>query len=264
MLNKTSPKQLSDHSLCATQRSLCDYLRNPEQDLRPSGINARRLNVYRDLVFNNIESLLSSSFPVMKNILANRWQEIVREFISDYRATTPYFTQMGNEFYIFVKQRNTQKYDPPFLAELAKYELLELELMYRKSSNEKIADIAFIEASLAISPLTEIEQFHYPVHQLSTDFKPNRAPETFTNVLMYRDNDYSVGFMQLSDFSFQLLSLISQYPGYNAQYWMQLFLTGLPKSLTDGQKKSFFDSGIAFLNQLYQKNILYATAPQNN
>ena len=90
MTSNTLPERNNkvQSSLYQTQRKFCDYLRNPDSHPAPEGLNNRRLTVYRDLIFNNIESLLGGAFPVIKKVLNNHWPELVREFLVDYQSST--------------------------------------------------------------------------------------------------------------------------------------------------------------------------------
>ena len=51
------------------QFALSRHLRDPSHP-PPPGIEERRLAIYRDLFFNNIESLLAGNFPAMPVLLA--------------------------------------------------------------------------------------------------------------------------------------------------------------------------------------------------
>ena len=47
------------------------HIRDPQHVPAPEGIEDRRMAIYRDLFFNNLKSLLSSTFPVLKKLLAD-------------------------------------------------------------------------------------------------------------------------------------------------------------------------------------------------
>lgn len=44
------------------QKTFTAHMRDPSVNPGPADIEDRRLQIYRDLVFNNIESLISGSF----------------------------------------------------------------------------------------------------------------------------------------------------------------------------------------------------------
>ena len=60
------------------QFALSRHLRDPSHP-PPPGIEERRLAIYRDLFFNNIESLLAGNFPVIRQTLGDdAWRRLVR------------------------------------------------------------------------------------------------------------------------------------------------------------------------------------------
>ena len=44
------------------------HIRDPENKPAPENIEDRRMGIYRDLFFNNIEGFLSGTFPVLKRL----------------------------------------------------------------------------------------------------------------------------------------------------------------------------------------------------
>lgn len=247
---------VAEPSLIEMQRGFCNYLRDPENHGLPTGLGSRRLNVYRDLVFNNVESLLGNAYPVIKSIMGEQWRSLVREFFVDYKASTPYFTRLGKEFFYFLREREGRWEQPDYLTELACYELLELELNYREGQDTAEEKLSFSDAGLVFSSLAELAQYRYPVHQLSKDYLPDSAPAIPTFILMYRNADDRVVFFQLSEFAFQLLTLIDQQPGYNACHWMDSIVDNLPQQMEEAQKQQFIVSGLTMLERFHTDKVL--------
>jgi hypothetical protein len=64
--------------LQALQRDFAACIREPERDDLPPGVAARRMQVYRELFFNNVEGLLSSNFPVIRTLYADTaWNALI-------------------------------------------------------------------------------------------------------------------------------------------------------------------------------------------
>ena len=75
------PRADAPARLRAQQFELTRHLRDPHASPAPAGIEERRLAVYRDLLFNNIEGLLAGNFPVVSELLGEqRWTALVRDF----------------------------------------------------------------------------------------------------------------------------------------------------------------------------------------
>ena len=85
------------------QQLITAHLRDPANNLAPAGIEDRRLNIYRDLFFNNIEGFLASAFPVFKSLHDEQsWLNLVREFFAQHRCETPYFLSISEEFLDYI------------------------------------------------------------------------------------------------------------------------------------------------------------------
>ena len=111
------------------QKIFTAHMRDPASNPGPTDIEDRRLQIYRDLVFNNIESLIAGSFPVLKTIYpAEQWKILIRAFVRDHISHTPHFPKMPQEFLMFLQHKEQE--DPefpfafPFTMELAQYEWL--------------------------------------------------------------------------------------------------------------------------------------------
>ena len=103
------------------------HVRNPGAYAGPPGIEARRLKIYSDLVYNNLDGLLAGNFPVIRQTLGDTgWHALLQGFLSRHHSHTPLFTELGRELIAHLEAEP----DParPWLAELAHYEWAELGL----------------------------------------------------------------------------------------------------------------------------------------
>ncbi|MDO9617731.1 MAG: putative DNA-binding domain-containing protein [Pseudomonas sp.] len=178
------------------QRAFAARIRQPAEQPLLDGISAERMAVYEELFFNNIEGFISGAFPVLQRLIeASRWQRLVRSFIAEHQARTPYFLQISQEFLAWLQQGYVAEAgDPPFILELAHYEWVELAL-----------DVS--EAELPTqgwSPLAWPLAYQWPVQRIGGDFQPATPPDEPTCLLVWRDGQDRVRFMQLSPFAYQL------------------------------------------------------------
>jgi hypothetical protein len=73
-----------------TQLALTAHIRDPEQHEGPEGIENRRLKIYRDLFYKNIEGFISKGFPVLRKLFSDeRWHAMVRDFMRKHECQTP-------------------------------------------------------------------------------------------------------------------------------------------------------------------------------
>jgi uncharacterized protein len=113
-----------------TQLAFAKHLRAPDLYPAPLDIENRRMQIYRELIYNNIENLVAVVFPVLRSLLPDKqWHAIMRDFIHKHQCHSPYFLEISQEFLQYLMQeRKPQETDPPYLIELAHYEWMELAL----------------------------------------------------------------------------------------------------------------------------------------
>jgi hypothetical protein len=209
---------MPDSPLRASQLSMARYLRDPGQHPPPAGVEMRRLKIYQDLVFNNIESFISGGFPVLRSLYSDSdWRELVRTFIRTHRCHTPYFLEISQEFVRFLLEDcPARDCDPPFIAELAHYEWVELAL---DIAQEELPDTAptadVLAAVLQLSPLAWVLNYRFPVHRIGPGYKPRESAQP-TYLVVYRNRRDQIQFMELNATSARLLELLRENATHSA------------------------------------------------
>lgn len=192
------------------------HIRDPKAYDRPAGVPARRMRVYNELLYNNLEGFLLACFPVLRRILGKRkWGKLVREFFAEHRCHTPFFRQIPDEFVHYLQHaRGLREGDPPFLLELAHYEWIELVLSV---SNQSV-DASGIDTQgdlfsgqPVFNPVLALLAYRFPVHRVGPRFKPLEPATTPTYLLVYRDTDFEVRFIELNPVAARLVELL--HPG---------------------------------------------------
>lgn len=225
------------------QLAFAARIRQPQGEALLPGITAERMAVYEGLFFNNIESFLSSGFPVLRRLFDDaRWQRLVRSFIAGHRCATPYFLEIGAEFVGWLQQGFVAEADdPPFLLELAHYERVELEL-----------DVA--TATLPTqgwSPLAWPLAYAWPVQRLSAEYQPLHAPAEPTCLLAWRDAAEKVRFQQLSPFAYHLAVRLQAGEASAAALLALAEESGLPAD------ESYFNHARALLDDWQRQDIWF-------
>lgn len=208
---------MSQTDFQSLQRRFAAHLRNPETNAPPAGIEERRLAIYRNLFFNNVNGFITQGFPVLHSLLdAERWQRLVRAFFDQHACQTPYFLEIPQEFVSFLASGQGQEEgDPPFLLELAHYEWMELVL---DASTEEFPKTGFhpegdlLRAIPQLSPLHVVLSYQYPVHEICVDFQPQTPLPQPLWLLVYRDREDLVRFMEINAPTARLLQLIEENP----------------------------------------------------
>ncbi len=203
MTNKPSFKQ--------AQVDFASHIRDPKSNQIPDHIEARRMDIYRNLFINSISGLLSGSFPVIRSLYTDdAWEQLVRQYFKKEHNKTPHFPEIPREFVEFLKQHEV---DPlrPFLYELAHYEWIELHLEKHTveiNKDHSMTERQLLDETPVVSPLVKIQAYQYPVHQIKTEFQPIEPAAQPLFMLIWRDGDYQVHFAELNPFSALLLETL--------------------------------------------------------
>ncbi|TXH93446.1 MAG: DUF2063 domain-containing protein [Rheinheimera sp.] len=185
-------------------------IKDPSAPL-PAGIRPERMAVYEELFFNNVQNFVCSAFPVLRSLLPDtQWQALCRQFFRDEQLHSPYFLDISKAFLHWLPQVSAQL--PVFALQLAEYEWLELALATDLASAP--AGWSFDpERILALSPLVRLCCYQYPVQQISARFQPTEPAAQPVFLMLYRDENDKVRFLELNAWSAALLQLVSAEPG---------------------------------------------------
>lgn len=238
-----------------TQARFAAYIRDPVNNPPPADVEPRRMEMYRELFFNNIDSFLSSNFPVLRAILNDRkWQELAEDFFASHQCRTPYFSEIAEEFLAYLQIR-ADSGDYPFLLELAHYEWVEMALSI-STEQADTGDAEFIaglpQRLIALSPLAWPLAYQYPVDRISPDFLPLAPPAHATFLLVYRDREDKVHFLQSTAFTFRLLQILEQNPAISADACLQ----ALAAEARDYDSGILIEEGLKTLREMAAKGII--------
>ena len=204
---------MTDLTLKDHQYSFTAYIRDPENVKAPDGIEQRRMNIYRELFYNNIQGFISNGFPVIRSIYSDEnWHKMVRDFYANHRCKTPYFLEISEEFLAYLQnERITQPEDPIGLLELAHYEWVELALhvsdeTINMNTIEPNGDL--LDGHPVLSALAWPLSYQFPVHKMCSEYLPETTPEQPTYLVVYRNRNDEVKFMELNPVTARLINLL--------------------------------------------------------
>lgn len=255
----TAPEALAN-----LQNAFAAHIRDPDAVSAPEGIEDRRMAIYRELFFNNIRSFLSSNFPVLRSLHdADSWHALCRDFYRDFRSQAPLFPEIPREFLRYLReQRQDHVNDPPFMLELAHYEWVELALSLDETDATAIQanpDGDLVSGIPFLSPLAWPLSYRFPVHRICTEFQPGDAPPESTHLLVWRQNDYSIKFMQLNQVSALLVQKLKE----NTTYTGLELLTAIAAEIKHPQPDVVVDGGRKLLGELKDKQVITGTRPES-
>lgn len=236
------------------------HIRDPQKNAKPDGIEDRRMGIYRELFYNNIEGFISSSFPVIRTIYNDEnWHKMVRDFFSNHESHTPYFLEIAQEFIDYLKnERQPQKEDPAGLIELAHYEWVEMALHVSDETidmNDINANGDLLTQCPIFSPVAWPLVYQFPVHTMGPDNLPDKAPEQPTYLVVYRNRKDEVRFLEINPVTARLIGLLQE----NESFTGLAAIESISKEMNHPNPDVVKQGGQAALEELQQHGIILGT-----
>jgi len=196
------------------QTTFAARIRDPRGQPRPQGVPARRMRVYEELLFSNLEGYLLACFPVTVKLLGVRsWRRTVRRFFAEHRCRSPLFRDIPGEFLHWMEPEAATLFpDRPWLYEFMHYEWLELDVSIDPATGSCDIDPQgdLLAGHPVLNPTAQLACYHYPVHRIGPRFKSQAADGTLHCYLLYRDHDDVVRFTVLNAVSSRLLEMLRE------------------------------------------------------
>jgi len=238
------------------QLDFASHIRDPLGFPPPAGISPHRMAVYRDLFFNNIENFIATGFPVLKSLGEKiDWETLIRDFYAKHRCKTPLFIGIAEEFLAYLRDDRQETADPPFLLELAHYEWVELVLAVKEGEppalrRHDIADLP--DARVELSPVAWGLGYRFPVHCIGPDFMPKEPPLQPTCLVVYRDRQDVVRFMEVNSATYRLLEGVER----NPHVTVRQHLMRVADELLNPDPASVLEFGTTLLLDLHKRGVL--------
>lgn len=243
------------------QYAFARHIRAPRRHSRPEGVPARRMQIYNELLYNNLTGFLDSCFPVSRQILGERrWGRLSRTFFAEWRSHTPYFREIPREFLRWLMEGAASVRLPvelpPFLIELAHYEWAELavDVMDATAPSGVDAKGDLLNQRPVVNPALMNLAYQWPVHRIGPAYRPRKSQPV--QLLVFRDEVEKVRFMEINPVSARLIALLqpSTITGREA-------LLTIAQELVHPEPESVLASGMALLNKLRDESALLGVLP---
>jgi len=240
------------------QYEFAAHIRDPESNPKPADVESRRMKIYSELFFNNVEDFISNTYPVLKSITAeDDWQKMMRGYFSNHLSHTPLFPEMPREFLKYLETERDDPKDPPFIKELAHYEWIELALMTSDLDSDIDWDHIDVDGDLLnekpiMSPLAWPLTYKYPVQQISADFIPKAPSEQPIYLLIYRDKKDKVHFMELNPVTALLVQLLDEDNGLTTKQMLEVIV----QQLNHPDPDVVFNGGYQIIQDLKDRNVI--------
>ncbi len=248
--------------LAELQQRFAAHIRNPGKNPAPTDVEDRRMDIYRDLFFRNLRNFLSGNFPVLRRLHSDGdWDALVRDFYTEHQCHTPLFPEIPREFLQYLQdERGERDSDPPFMLELAHYEWVELALDLDDTELEEVPanpDGDLLTGIPVLSPLAWPLSYRFPVHRIRRDFQPAEAPEEATHLLVYRNRQDQVKFMEMNPVTALLLKFLKEDRGASGHD----LLNEVAGALGHPDPEVVVRGGATLLQDLQRRDVILGTRP---
>jgi len=239
------------------QLEFADFIRDPEHHAAPQDVELRRMQMYRELFFNNVNEFLISNFPVLHTLIAaDQWFALVQDFFGKHTCKTPYFSEIPEEFLTYLQNQPPLVTGyPPFILELAHYEWVEMALSIAKETLPEINSGLVVDAlhhPATLSPLAWPLLYQWPVHQISPAYQPDRPPGQHTYLIVYRDRKDNVNFIHITALTYQLLEILQE----SASITVAECLAHISRTSEYADQAALENSALPVIKTLAEKQII--------
>ena len=239
------------------QRQLTAHLRDPEAHPPPEGPEDRRLEIYRRLVFGNVSRLLAANFPFTRKQLGKQaFAALIRSFLREHRAATPYFPRLAGEFQRWYQAaRKSREDDPPWLGELILFESEKRRLrnLADPAPNPEIDPKGDVVSGVpAPSPLLRLLTLRHPVQKSKDGKLGDTPPEVPTCLLLRRDRAGRMQTDELGVLAAGLLAMILDEGGRTGSELLESMLEQAPPD----SRPALMQQGEAGLRRFHRIGVL--------
>lgn len=241
------------------QYAFTAHLRDPSTAKRPRDVDARRMKIYADLLYSNVERFMLNCFPVLHKLLGKRkWAKLMRAFFATHRSRTPYFRQVPDELIQFLQNEwQPDPAYPDFMLELAHYEWMELVLAVNNCEPEwgRInRDGDLLSGMPVVNPVLAVLAYAYPVHRIGPPYQPGPEGKQETHLLLFRNEAGEVRFNVVNPVTARLLVLLQEGQGSG-----QDLLLRLAQELGHPEPQALLSFGAGVLEDLRAEGAILGT-----
>ncbi|MHA3049377.1 HvfC family RiPP maturation protein [Acinetobacter sp. ANC 4641] len=191
------------------QRQFCQALRQDDPAQLPQ-LQPERLQLYRELLLNNITSFIDNVYPIAKSLLPESlWQQLIHDFFAQEQCQSPFYNEISLQFrdYLTLEQHAVlEQY--PWLAELLQYEWLELYLDTIELSESTLENSEQWQLTTQVWVLV----YQYPVYQWQLGISIDECQPQPNAIMAWRDVEDQIRVDVLHPVMAILIEQLSQSP----------------------------------------------------
>ena len=108
------------------------------------------------------------------------------------------------------------------------------------------------QLEISLSPWAWSLVYQYPVHKISPQYLPTQAPEKLTYLVVYRDAEDEIHFIQTNAVMFKLLQLLEQ----QTKISVENLLKNLDQEIPELNLNAHLEAGLDMIQGFAQKSII--------
>lgn len=253
------------HELCfaqdfsCTQKSLESFIDRDQAGFFLSQAKERHL-VYRELVENNVHTVLATCFATLFQILpSGECHFLIRDFLNRHKIRSNIYRHIARDFLDYLYTfRPAPLESHPQLVDLADYEWHSFDLGFKENYADDFKtnpDLVLESACLVLNPHLYLKSYNTPVHTItSLDALVHTLP-AHTYLLLYRHpTTFAVHTQVLNSLSYKFLDYILAHPEKNLRNILEFIFEGKE----NGENQILTDDLLKFVKSLLDKRIVLA------
>ena len=189
------------------QQQFCTWIREPQNQV-PQTLSFERMQVYRDLLLNNVCSFIDLVYPVARSMLPEQqWQTLLEEFFQKSKCQSPFYNDISLQFREYLTDhQHPILHQYPWLAELLQFEWLELYL-----DTLEIEDKIYTQTDLwQLRTHVWVLVYQYPVYHWTINTTLAQIEHVPSAIMVWRNEDDQVCVEQLSPLLALLIERLNQ------------------------------------------------------
>lgn len=182
-------------------------------------LDAEGIELYSQLIGYGHRDAIDSIYPGCAKLIGEKWDEVVDDYLQKYPPNHWRLNMIASRFPQYISQYGASWLGQfPFLAELADYEWIELELMEKdieiivSQAPSFDSPEAFSKFGPVVNPTLVVRQYSYPItkivdHLQADELFVYHADQDKVKVAIYRHPEtHMCKFLELSEVAFQVIT----------------------------------------------------------
>ena len=192
------------------QLQFANYIRDPERNSVPAGIEQRRMDIYKRLFFNNLESFCTKAFKLFRPFVDDtQWNGLIRDFMRKHPCTSPYFKDIPIAFVEYLGTSDLLIAKFPFIREMCHLDAMRMQLRLAPDATQsRDLDTKEQTTCLWLSPTVRLLSYEWPVHKLTPSTWNGKKPKQPTWLVAFRDRKDQVDVLVTNAYTFRMLEIL--------------------------------------------------------